>query len=180
MKSIARLAAACLALCAAPLACAQALIQGYTCCNLHYDKDWISDANWLHAPMIPAGARIKVLSYDASNHATVEIDGKPMRIGQDYGRKEESLEKFISKLVVKTNPRSKIDRYPENVRSAIKNGKVIPGMTREQVIISVGYPPTHRTPTLDSPVWHHWQSRAGRFEVRWDDKGRVREIIGQK
>ena len=164
----------------AAAALGQELPQGYTCCNLHYDKDWISDANWLHAPMIPAGARIKVLSYDSNNRAAVEIDGKPMRIGQDYGRKEESLEKFISKLVVKTNPKSKIDRYPEKVRTAIKNGKVIPGMTREQVIISVGYPPTHRTPTLDSPVWHHWQSKAGRFEVRWDDKGKVKEILGQK
>ncbi len=179
MKPIAPLAIAGLVLCAAPLAGAQELIQGYTCCNLHYDKDWISDANWLHAPMIPAGARIKVLSYDSSKRATVEIDGKTLRIGQDYG-KDEPLEQFISKLVVKTPPKAKIDRYPEPVRAAIHAGKVIPGMTREQVIIAVSYPPTHRTPTLDSPVWHHWQSRAGRFEIRWDEHGKVREVVGQK
>ena len=54
MKPIAPLAIAGLVLCAAPLAGAQELIEGYTCCNLHYDKEWLSDANWLHAPMIPA------------------------------------------------------------------------------------------------------------------------------
>jgi hypothetical protein len=180
MKSIARLAAAGLVLGAAPLAGAQELIQGYTCCNLHYDKEWISDANWGHAPMIPAGARIKVLSYDSDRKAAVEVDGKPMRISHDYGYKQESLEKFISKIVVKANPKAKIDRYPQPVRAAIHSGKVIPGMTREQVIVSVGYPPVHRTPTLDSPVWHHWQSRAGRYEVRWDEKGKVLNVIGQK
>jgi hypothetical protein len=158
MKPIAPLAIAGLVLCAAPLAGAQELIQGYTCCNLHYDKDWINDS---------------------SKRATVEIDGKTLRIGQDYG-KDEPLEQFISKLVVKTPPKAKIDRYPEPVRAAIHAGKVIPGMTREQVIIAVSYPPTHRTPTLDSPVWHHWQSRAGRFEIRWDEHGKVREVVGQK
>jgi hypothetical protein len=160
-------------------ASAQGLPQGYTCCNLHHDKDFISDANWTHAPMIAAGAKIKVLSY-GNNLANVEIDGQPMRIGHEYGRKQEPLEAFISKLVVKSSPRGKIDRYPEPVRAAIKAGRVIPGMTREQVIIAVGYPPTHKTESLDAKVWNHWQSRAGRFEVHWSDKGTVDNISGQK
>jgi hypothetical protein len=42
-------------------AVAPALPTGYTCCNLHYENDWISDANWSSMPMIPAGASIKVL-----------------------------------------------------------------------------------------------------------------------
>jgi hypothetical protein len=161
------------------MASAQGLPEGYTCCNLHYDKDLISDANWTTAPMIAAGAKIKVVSY-SSNVAHVEIDGKPMRIGHEYGRKQESLEAFISKRVVKANPHGKIDRYPEPVRAAIKAGKVIPGMTREQVIVAVGYPPTHKTESLDAKVWNHWQSRAGRFEVHWSDKGTVENISGQK
>ncbi len=156
---------------------AQDLLQGYTCCNFHYDKDWISDANWRRAAMIPAGAKIKVLDY-GSNRASVEIDGKPMRIGQDYGRKEESIQQFMQKVVVKNNPQAKVAKYPENIREAIKTGNVVPGMTREQVIISVGYPPTHKTPSLDSPVWNHWASRAGRYEVHWKGNGTVDHVSG--
>jgi hypothetical protein len=156
---------------------AQELFQGYTCCNLHYDSDWISDANWAQLPMIPAGAPIKVLSY-GSNRVSVEIDGKPFRIGQDYGRNEESLEKYISKLVVKSNPKAKIERYPDKVRAAIRMGRVIPGMTHEQALISVGYPPTHQTRTLDARVWNHWQSRAGRYEIHWTEKGSVEKVVG--
>ena len=179
MKTAIRIAMGLMAAAFVTAASAQALPEGYTCCNLHYDKDYISDANWTHAAMIAAGAKIKVVSY-GNNVANVEIDGKPMRIGQDYGRKQESLEAFVSKLVVKANPHGKIDRYPEPVRAAIKEGKVIPGMTREQVIIAVGYPPTHKTESLDAKVWHHWQSRAGRFEVNWSDKGTVESVNGQK
>ena len=173
MKTI-HVLAACAFSALAFAAAAQDLLTGYTCCNLHYDKDWISDANWRRAAMIPAGAKIRVLEY-GSNRASVEIDGKPMRIGQDYGRKEESIQQFIQKIVVKSNPQAKIAKYPEKIRQAVRDGVVIPGMTREQVIISVGYPPTHKTPSLESSIWNHWASRAGRYEVHW--KGNAVERV---
>ena len=178
MKKTLRFAVAALAL-AAQGALAQDLPQGYTCCNFHYDRDWISDANWRYLPMIPAGAKIKVLDY-GMNRASVEIDGKPMRIGQDYGRRQETLQQFIQKLVVKNDPKARIARYPERIRAAVKEGKVIPGMTREQVIIAVGYPPTHRTPSLDSPVWNLWASRTGRYEVHFNGKGTVEKLVGNQ
>ena len=178
MKKTFRLAAATFAL-AAQAALAQALPEGYTCCNFHHDRDWISDANWRTLPMIPAGARIKVLDY-GSNRASVEIDGKPMRIGHDYGRREESLQQFIQKLVVKNDPKARIAKYPEKTRSAIREGRVIPGMTREQVIIAVGYPPTHRTPSLESSVWNLWATRTGRYEVHFNGKGTVEKLVGNQ
>ena len=55
---------------------------GYTCCNLHYVDDWISDGNWGAFPLIPAGTPIKVTGY-GPNRAYVEIDGKRFRIGHD-------------------------------------------------------------------------------------------------
>ena len=79
---------------------------------------------------------------------------------------------------MKANPKAKLDRYPDKVRGAIRQGKVLPGMTREQVIMSVGYPPTHKTPSLQSSVWSHWTSRAGRYEVHWNSKGTVDKVVG--
>ncbi|MBC8022436.1 MAG: hypothetical protein H7Y14_04915, partial [Burkholderiales bacterium] len=124
-----------------------------------------------------AGVKIKVLDY-GSNRAFVEIDGKTMRIGQDYGRREETLQQFIEKLVVKNDPRAKIAKYPEKVRNAIHEGHVIPGMTREQVIIAAGYPPSHRTPSLESSVWNMWGSRTGRYEVHFNPRGTVDKLVG--
>jgi hypothetical protein len=177
MKKMLAVIAACLA--QAAIAQNATLPSGYTCCNLHYDGDKISDANWTHAAMIPAGAPIRVISY-GSNEAAVEIDGKPMRLLQEYGRKQEPLEQFVSKWVVKTSPRGKIEKWPEPVRAAVSAGKVATGMTREQVIVAVGYPPTHKTASLEAPLWTHWQSRAGRFEVVWAPDGTVAAINGQK
>ena len=150
---------------------------GYTCCNLHYDHDRISDANWSNLPMIPAGAKIRVVEY-GMNRATVEIDGKAIRIGHDYGRDRESTEAYVRKLIVAEDPRAVVATYTPEVRAAIFRGIVIPGMTREQVLIAVGYPPTHRTFTLDSSVWHLWASRHGRYEVHFNSEGTVEKLVG--
>lgn len=151
------------------------VLSGYTCCNLHYSGDWISDGNWGSFPMIPAGTPIKVMSY-GSNRAHVEIDGKSFRIGHDYGRNQESLEQYVAKLVVKDNPRQKVEGYPDGIREAIRLGKLAHGMTREQAIIAAGYPATHRTPVLDAPEWTYWNERLRSYRVTWGADGRIAEI----
>src|SRR5260221_11502515 len=99
-KSLAAAALATAALATGALA--QGKPEGYTCCNFHYDKDWISDANWRQLPMVPAGAKIKVLDY-SSNCAGVDIEGKPIRIGHDYSSSAYRLDKFIAKPTGKTD-----------------------------------------------------------------------------
>ena len=153
------------------------LKEGFTCCNLHYNGDWISDANWSINPMIPAGTPIRILSY-GRYRAFVEIDGKPMRLGQDYGREQEPLERFATKWVVEKDPKERIAAFPPDIREAVRLGRVVPGMSREQVLIAVGYPPTHQTPFLDAPVWHHWTTRTGRYQVSWSEDGFVKEVTG--
>ena len=154
-----------------------ALPQGYTCCNLHYEGDWISDANWGAQPFVPAGTPIKVGSY-GRYRAFVDVNGKAMRIGQDYGREQESLDKFIAKLVVQEKPELRIEKFPPKVREAIRLGQVAEGMSREQVIIAVGYPQADMTASLDAPVWNYWASSFGGYQVVWGKNGRVEEITG--
>ena len=150
-------------------------LTGFTCCNLHYENDWISDANWSYLPMIPAGQPIKITDY-GRYRIHVEVEGKSMRLGLDYGRSE-SLGQFARKIVVAQDPKAKIATWPAGVQEAVKLGKIAVGMTKEQVIVSLGYPPLHQTPSLDSPQWKYWFTRVGTFVVLWDDRGRLREVI---
>lgn len=156
-------------------AAAPALPSGYTCCNLHYENDWISDANWSSMPMIPAGASIKVLDY-GRYRIHVEIDGRKMRLGLDYGR-QQPLETWARKIVVADDPRRKIAAWPAPVRDAVRASKVAIGMSKEQVLVSLGYPPMHQTPSLDASQWKYWHTGFGSFLVVWDPAGRVRDVI---
>ena len=153
------------------------LRSGYACCNLHYNDDWISDSNLAQLPFIPAGTPIKVKKIDGWR-AYVDVDGKPMRLGLDYGRVAETTEQWVNKLVVLDDPRVKIARFPPGVRGAIEKGQLMKGMTREQVIMAVGHPQTDENPRLDGPYWRYWWSSFGPYYVYWGKTGAVNKIDG--
>ena len=151
--------------------------QGYACCVLHFSRDWINDGNYAELPMIPAGTPVEVLSY-GSNRAYVKIDGKPMRLGQDYGRDQESLEAWVRKIVVNEDPRPRIATYAPTVQEAIRQGKVMVGMTRDQAIVAVGYPLTSENVSLDAPVWRMWRSSHGEYDLNFGPDGRITAVTG--
>lgn len=153
------------------------LRSGYACCNLHYNGDWISDSNLSQLPFIPAGTPIKVRKIDGWR-AYVDVDGKPMRLGLDYGRVAETTEQWVNKLIVLDDPRTKIARFPAGVRGAIEKGQLMKGMTREQVIMAVGHPQTDENPRLDGPYWRYWWSSFGPYYVYWGKAGTVSKIDG--
>lgn len=150
---------------------------GYACCNLHYQRDKISDANWLELPFYPAGTPVRItgLHYDRAN---VVIQGAEMFIRHEYGREQESLGKFIAKTIVAEDPTPKIAAWPKEVQDAIRAARVMPGMTREQVIVALGYPMTSETGSLDAPIWKYWVGSFDPYEVVWGSDGRVQEIRG--
>ena len=163
----------------APDAAAQAsegpALSGFTCCNFHYEDDWISDANWSAMPMIPAGTPIRTLGY-GNNRVAVDIGGRRMRLGLDYGRRQ-SFTDWVQLMIVQEDPKPKIASWPAPLRDAVVAGKVEIGMTKEQVIVAVGYPPAHQTPTMDALQWKYWHTGFGTYLVLWDDSGKVKDVI---
>jgi len=149
---------------------------GYACCNLHYSGDWISDSNLAQLPFVPVGTPIKVKSIDR-HRAYIEVDGKPMRLGHDFGREQESTEQWVNKIVVLDDPQTKIARFPVRTRDAIAKGQLLRGMSKEQVIMAVGHPQTNENPKLNGPYWRYWWSSFGPYYVYWS-KGVVSKIDG--
>jgi len=176
-------------------------LSGYTCCNFHYRKTrvpdidsrnslgyrrsasgyWIGDANWSSEPWIPAGTPIRTKSYSKYS-VKVDVDvvyTQEMHLGLDFGR-DQDINDWVRKMIVLEDPKPKIWNWPEPVRRAVATGKVAIGMTREQVIVSLGYPPAHETPSLDVDRWKYWYGRFDTFLVVWDDEGRVGDVIADR
>jgi hypothetical protein len=151
--------------------------QGFACCNLHFDKDWVNDGNYAKFPMIPAGTPIEVQSY-GKNRAFVLVDGKPMKLGHDYGRDQETLDQWVNKIVVSQDPRPRITGYPKRVQEAIRAGKLVVGMTREQAIVAIGYPLTSENGPLESSTWKMWRSTHGEYDLNFGPDGRLTSITG--
>ncbi|MCE2915929.1 MAG: outer membrane protein assembly factor BamE [Rubrivivax sp.] len=73
----------------------------------------------------------------------------------------------------KEDPKAKITAAPPAIRAAIESFKVARGMTREQVIIAIGYPMSSENPSLDAKEWKYWLHSFSPFNVMFDAQGRV-------
>ena len=95
-------------------------------------------------------------------------------MGLDYGRKLEKTAEWVDKLVVLQDPSERLAKYPANVRTAIEAGRLLTGMTREQVLMAVGYPSTYDTSKLDATPWKMYWNRT-QYLIHWSG-GKVSRI----
>jgi hypothetical protein len=141
------------------------------------DGSWISDINYDEngKRVIPVGTPVSVLG-QGRYRIKVRIEGKDQALGNDYSR-DMSLDDFAHRYVVTENPALKISGYPRKVQDAIGAGHVLLGMSREQVIMSVGYPVTSENHDINARSWRFWLSSFAEFAVKFDDEGRVVDIV---
>ncbi|MEO6364158.1 MAG: hypothetical protein ABIO71_13080 [Caldimonas sp.] len=144
----------------------------YTCCNLHYEDRWIGDSNSARLPFIAAGSRAKVVGW-GRYRAFLNIEGRPISAGLDYSRGQQTREQFADRILVKEDPRLRIATFSPEARAAIAVGKVRLGMTREQVLISLGIPRADRTPDLGASRWVFFASEREEFDLDFGSDDRV-------
>jgi len=169
--------AAALAVLANP-ALADDKFMGYLCCNMRTDGSWISDINYDESgkTVIPAGTPVQVVGY-GHQRVRIEIAGKKQAIGNDYSR-DLKLDAFARRYVVSDNPSDKLAHYPKQIQDAIGSMRLTKGMSREQVLMAVGYPVSSENPNLDAKVWRYWLSSFAEFRVTFDDRGLVSDVDG--
>jgi hypothetical protein len=156
-------------------AIAQEKPAGFTCCNMRYTDDWISDGNYASQPMLTLGQPAQVTDYGRYRVA-ITVNGKKMRIGNDYSR-DQSLEDFAKKWIVKDDPKLKMAKFSPEIREAITQSKIRKGMTKEQVIMSLGHPITSENPDPNSNLWRYWLSSFDEYQISWDSSGRIKEVL---
>jgi hypothetical protein len=173
------LAAAITLLLAQPaLAQKQAPFEGYLCCNLFSDGSWPNDINYRSErhQLIPAGTPVKVLGFGRWRIHT-EIGGKKLDIGNDYSRTI-PLEEWARRMVLPEDPTKALAGAPRRIQEAVRDARLLPGMTRAQVLLAVGWPPLSYNGDLEGPLWTYYANRSYTYQVFWDDKGRVDKIFG--
>src|SRR5579862_488386 len=149
----------------------------YTCCNIHSETGFIYDANYCVGTLIPFGSPAKVESAERKT-VTFDAGGTKLHVQQYYTEQQQSFQQFLDKLLVPDDPKLTAAHFPRAVQAAIKDGRVEKGMTREQVLMSLGYPPMHRTPSLDATTWTYWYNSWVTYDVAFGDDGLVSQVTG--
>jgi hypothetical protein len=61
----------------------------------------------------------------------------------------------------------------DNEISAIKNGAILDGMSKDAVLICYGPPPEHATPSLDSKIWTYWKNKKNTEKITFNSNNRT-------
>jgi hypothetical protein len=149
---------------------------GFLCCNMRSDGSKIIDINY-EGPkqhIIPVGTPVKVLGL-GHERVDVTINGRSQIIKNEYSR-DLSIEQFAKRYVVAEDPSIIIANFPERTRDAIASARLIKGMTRAQVIMSVGYPVTSENHNIDNVIWKFWLESFAEFDVVFDSDNRLLEV----
>ena len=149
---------------------------GFACCNLRYGGDQLSSANYAELPFIPLGSQVLIRVIDGPR-AIVEVDGKQLALRLDPAQTKENAAQWLERMVLTSDPRRRLDGFPAAVRLAIQSGRLSRGMTREQVIMALGYPNMDPGKGLDAPSWRYWWSSFEAFYVHWS-RDKLSKIAG--
>jgi len=128
----------------------------YTQCNMHAYRGRVDTVNYGVGIFIPVNSKVTLLESNSNKikflykGKTITLLNKEKYSGLDI---EQIFHRYFGKKKVDLN------KFTKKERKAIKSGRVIKGMSKKAVLVTLGHPPAHATPSLESDEWKYWKSR---------------------
>jgi hypothetical protein len=100
---------------------------------------------------------IKFTTLPDLNHYTLKFKQRyhPGKTIYDYANLMFGVETF-EEMTAGMNP---------DVVDAVSRAAIIEGMSKDEVLMSYGYPSEHRTPNLKSNTWVYWKNRINEKKI---------------
>jgi len=129
------------------------------CLKYEAGKSWETTNYWTDKSiLVPINSKVTLTSLGAkAMQIKIEKTGQALTIEnvQKYSQKEMVA---IAKAMLTGTP-VPIEKFDEKIAKNLRNGILVLGMTKEQVVMTRGYPPGHKTPSLEIDTWTYWDNR---------------------
>src|SRR5215470_7657850 len=145
----------------------------YTLTNLHAEEEKVSAANFQYPTVIPVCSRVTLLRA-MKDYLVFSVD----ETGQEYwyqnhGAVGEPFADHLARYFGPVCPKNELAALSDAERDAVRAGAVRIGMSKEAVILAIGYPPRRDTRTTELPRWRYWTASRDDFWVVFGDDDRV-------
>jgi serine/threonine-protein kinase len=146
----------------------------YTLVNLHPDRTRLFDVNYQESGFIPLCTRVRIDQQDQKMVRFTVLD-----TGQQYEYLHHhaipDFQANVDRVFGYSCMRRRASALSSLDQQGIREGRVLPGMTKEGVVLAIGYPPEHKTPSLEADDWRYWTGRFSTMVVQFQD-GRVSQV----
>lgn len=119
--------------------------------------------------LIPINTRAKITDMGSSEMEIElpDLNNMEVKIKNIEKYTHKNMEEIKDRMFGKTEVN--LSKYSQDVQDAIKSGQIKVGMTKEEVLLAYGYPPVHKTPSLDDNQWTYWKNRWNRIVLDFED-----------
>jgi len=171
---------------AAHLSMAERSLEGktlYLQCNVWFEQPMkISAINFHKGSILRAGTKVKVEKMTSSRIEFVTL-GNGLEYRILFSKKYfpgTDIDEYAALYFGPDDPLKGSDYagFSSLEKKGVEEGAIKKGMSRKAVLMAYGYPPRHRTRSIDEDTWSYWNNRLFRMEVRFGKDGRVQQIIG--
>ncbi len=149
--------------------------------NVHYisekGKNKASYANWTDWPghgILSYNSKIRVDSLGKTIDLVDVSTGKVIEMEFHSGRMGMSAKEYVD-LITSPTPVN-YEGLSDVDRQGIQAGKAMVGMSKQGVLVALGYPAKHQTPSIDQNRWVYWKGRFETYAVEFDNGGKVASI----
>ena len=127
----------------------------YTANNLWVVKDGVLSAD---NPVggedfLPIGTEIAPVETTVRGIDFNDAEGRLWHLEFNAAKMQMAVEDYIRQTFSTTSPEEKLSACAPEVADAIRSGRIIPGMTRDEVIMCFGIPSPVRTPSQTNGIW---------------------------
>jgi hypothetical protein len=137
----------------------------YTAANLWYENPKkILSTNYHRGSMLPVGTKVTVGEVKGKKIKFSDGSGQQFQIEfvKKHSSDEIDLWAHFQRYFSTKNPLGKGGPYAKfsaKEKRNIKAGEIAIGMSKDAVLMAYGYPPGHRTPSLEADQWVYWINR---------------------
>jgi hypothetical protein len=141
---------------------------------IRYEKGVHLTTNFRRGAAIPVNTPVKLLAI-TSKTIEVQVDNASQNLLVKNVEKHTGDDVYhaFDKLFAKS--KVNLSKFTALEQQHIQSGTVAPGMSKDAVIVAIGYPPITETMNLDSNLWVYWSGRFNRFNVHFNN-GKVSKV----
>jgi hypothetical protein len=138
----------------------------YTQFSLFHEDLAHRTTNYRKGILVPVNTEVTFVKSNKKEIVVMLRSGEKLTVANIPEFSGEDIDGIFSR----TFSEEKIDltKFTAEEQKGIAAGEPAVGMTKAAVVVATGYPPKHKTPSLDSSDWRYWRNRFATFIVHFD------------
>lgn len=140
----------------------------YTRHTFKHEKRRYKTTNYLKGTLVPINSKVELLKYNRKVIIVRLVEsGDKIRIQNVKKFSGATIDTIFDRIF--SQKETDLGNFSRAVAKKIRLGVVDIGMTKKQVLMALGYPPAHETPSPDMDQWKYWKNRFNTMLISFDE-----------